>query len=851
MSVTPFMQQYMAVKERVPDCLVFFRLGDFYEMFYEDAEIGSRELELTLTARAAGKEEKAPMCGVPYHAAETYIYRLIQKGYRVAICEQLEDPKATKGLVKRDIVKIVTPGTILYENAIAAKSNNYLAYIVEGNGTIALLLADISTGECAWGTWDTKKETDGFLDMLSVHNPAEAVLDVSDDMYLKIESYAAARLGGCLLERRSEEEETAALPDIAAEIQDETVRQAMRGLAGYLAEVMRGDVAGIRTIRSLREDCVMLLSEETLRNLEITRNMWDSGRRGTLLEILDYTETPMGARLLRRWLERPLTDINAITLRQDAIEELCAHTTELAKLQGLLSKIFDFERILTRIEANTTSPKDLLSLKASLSVLPELKQLLGGASSLLLRKLTENIHLHEAVYTLLDSAMDENGTGNVKDGHYIKAGYNAELDELRDVTENSRRFIAELEEREKDKTGIKLKIGFNNVFGYYFEISHANKLPIPDYYVRKQTLANAERYITPELKEFEIKALTAKEKTEQLEMKLYQDVKAELRPAVSDILSTARAIGEVDTLASLSRAAVKERLTRPQITREEGISITEGRHPMMARALKNEMFVPNDTRLSHKDAEIHIITGPNMAGKSTYMRQVAILVLLAQTGSFIPAKSAAICPVDRIFTRIGATDDILNGQSTFMVEMQEVSAILRAATKRSLIIMDEIGRGTSTYDGMSIARAVVEYLEKKIHAYTLFATHYHELAAMEGMSSVIKNFTVTVKERGKDITFLRRIVPGSADKSYGIHVARLAGLPESLLSRAEEILEGLETEGAAPRETKPQAAPTPGYGDLFADPIIEKLKQIDALALTPIEAINTLYQLSQEAKEAH
>ncbi len=851
MSVTPFMQQYMAVKERVPDCLVFFRLGDFYEMFYEDAEIGSRELELTLTARAAGKEEKAPMCGVPYHAAETYIYRLIQKGYRVAICEQLEDPKATKGLVKRDIVKIVTPGTILYENAIAAKSNNYLAYIVEGNGTIALLLADISTGECAWGTWDTKKETDGFLDMLSVHNPAEAVLDVSDDMYLKIESYAAARLGGCLLERRSEEEETAALPDIAAEIQDETVRKAMRGLAGYLAEVMRGDVAGIRTIRSLREDCVMLLSEETLRNLEITRNMWDGGRRGTLLEILDYTETPMGARLLRRWLERPLTDINAITLRQDAVEELCAHTTELAKLQGLLSKIFDFERILTRIEANTTSPKDLLSLKASLSVLPELKQLLGGASSLLLRKLTENIHLHEAVYTLLDSAMDENGTGNVKDGHYIKAGYNAELDELRDVTENSRRFIAELEEREKDKTGIKLKIGFNNVFGYYFEISHANKLPIPDYYVRKQTLANAERYITPELKEFEIKALTAKEKTEQLEMKLYQDVKAELRPVVSDILSTARAIGEVDTLASLSRAAVKERLTRPQITREEGISITEGRHPMMARALKNEMFVPNDTRLSHKDAEIHIITGPNMAGKSTYMRQVAILVLLAQTGSFIPAKSAAICPVDRIFTRIGATDDILNGQSTFMVEMQEVSAILRAATKRSLIIMDEIGRGTSTYDGMSIARAVVEYLEKKIHAYTLFATHYHELAAMEGMSSVIKNFTVTVKERGKDITFLRRIVPGSADKSYGIHVARLAGLPESLLSRAEEILEGLETEGAAPRETKPQAAPTPGYGDLFADPIIEKLKQIDALALTPIEAINTLYQLSQEAKEAH
>ena len=851
MPVTPFMQQYLAIKERVPDCLVFFRLGDFYEMFYEDAETGSRELELTLTARAAGKDEKAPMCGVPYHAAETYIYRLIQKGYRVAICDQLEDPKATKGLVKRDIVKIVTPGTILYENAIAAKSNNYLAYIVEGNGNLALLLADISTGECAYGTWDSKKESDGFLDMLSVHNPAEAVLDVSDDMYLKIESYAAARLGGCLLERRSTEEETAPLPDIADEIKDETVRRAMRGLSGYLTEVMRGNVASVRTLRSLREDRVMLLSEETLRNLEITRNMWDGGRRGTLLEILDYTETPMGARLLRRWLERPLTDINAITLRQDAIEELCAHTTELSKLQKLLSRIFDFERILTRIEANTTSPKDLLSLKASLAILPDLKQLLGGASSLLLQKLTGNIHLHEAVFHLLDSAMDENGTGNVKDGHYIKAGYNAELDELRAITEDSRRFIAELEEKEKEKTGIKLKIGFNNVFGYYFEISHANKLPIPEYYIRKQTLANAERYITPELKEFEIKALTAKEKTEQLEMRLYQEVKAELRPAVSDILSTARAIGEVDTLASLSRAAVKERLTRPRITREEGISVTEGRHPMMARALKHEMFVPNDTRLSHQDAEIHIITGPNMAGKSTYMRQVAILVLLAQTGSFIPAKSASICPVDRIFTRIGATDDILNGQSTFMVEMQEVSAILRAATKHSLIIMDEIGRGTSTYDGMSIARAVVEYLEKKIHAYTLFATHYHELAALEEASPVIKNFTVTVKERGKDITFLRRIVPGSADKSYGIHVARLAGLPESLLERAEEILENLETGSAAPQEAKPVNAPAQGYGDLFTDPIIEKLKQIDALALTPIEAINTLYKLSQEAKEAH
>ena len=849
MPKTPFMEQYLAIKERCPDALLFFRLGDFYEMFYEDAKTGSRELELTLTARNAGQDEKAPMCGVPFHSAETYIYRLIQKGYRVAICEQLEDPKFSKGLVKRDITKIITPGTILYENAIADKANNYIAYILEAGKEIALILADISTGECGWSLWDAKKEFDGFLDMLTVHAPAEAILTVSDETYIKIESYAASRLGGCLLERRGETE--AAAPAISAEIQSETVRKALAGLSDYLSEVMRGDTATIRTLRPLREEQTMTLSEETLRNLEITRNMWDGGRRGTLLEILDYTSTAMGARMLRRWLERPLTDINAITLRQDAIEELTCHTTELTRLEKLLSGIFDFERILTRIEANTTSPKDLLALNASLSAIPDIKNLLAGASSLLIKKLNAEIRPHDDVRDLLTRAMNEEGTGNIRDGHYIKAGYNAELDELRSITENSRRYIADLEEREKEKTGIKLKIGFNNVFGYYFEISHANKLPIPDYYIRKQTLTSAERYITPELKEFEIKALTAKEKTEQLELSLYQEIKAKIRPAILDIERTARAIGEIDTLAGLARAAVKERFTRPKISREEGISITEGRHPMIAKALKKEMFVPNDTRLSHADSEIQIITGPNMAGKSTYMRQVAVLVILAQTGSFIPAKSAEIHPVDRIFTRIGATDDILNGQSTFMVEMQEVSSILRAATKNSLILMDEIGRGTSTYDGMSIARAVVEHLDKKIHAYTLFATHYHELSDLESASPHIKNFTVTVKERGKDITFLRRIVPGSADKSYGIHVARLAGLPESLLTRAEEILDGLETKTAASVSVSQTAAPSISSGDLFADPIIEELRKLDALAMTPIEAINTLYRLSQEAKETH
>ncbi len=851
MAKTPLMDQYRTIKDQYPDALLFFRLGDFYEMFFDDAVTASRELELTLTGRNAGLEGRAPMCGVPFHAAETYIYRLIQKGYKVAICEQLEDPKKVKGLVKRGVIKVVTPGTILFENAIADKSNNYLAYIVEEGKELAVVMADISTGECWWGVWDSRKERDDFFDMLSIYAPAEAVCAVSDLWYERIESYCSARLGACLLSRRSPEDiSREQVPPEAMDMESLAVRHGFAGLAAYLKEVMKSDVSTVHAVYPLREDRTLTLAEDTLRNLEITRNMRDGGRKGTLLEVLDYTSTAMGARLLKRWLERPLTDVNRIVLRQDAIGELTSHSTELTKLQNLLSKIFDFERILSRIDANTTSPKDLLALKASLGMLPAIKQLLSGASSLLLRKLNQEIGTHGPVYDLLDRAMDENGTGNVRDGKYIKAGFNAELDEVRSLSENSRQWIADLEEKEKEKTGIKLKIGFNNVFGYYFEISHANKLPIPAYYTRKQTLANAERYITPELKEFEVKALSAKEKTEELELKIYQDVKAEIRPAIADMQRTARALADADCLASLAKAALKDRYTRPQITNDQRISIKDGRHPMVEHALVRDMFVPNDTTLNHEDQEILIITGPNMAGKSTYMRQVAILTIMAQTGSFIPARSASLSPVDRIFTRVGATDDISTGQSTFMVEMQEVSQILRSATKNSLILLDEIGRGTSTYDGMSIARAVVEYLDSKIHAFTLFATHYHELADMEAHSQHIKNYTVTVKERGKDITFLRRIVPGSADRSYGIHVARLAGLPEPLLKRSEEILKGLEEEGGTPAATSVMSKQEdPMGGGLFESPIISELKNIDVMSKTPIEAMEILFRLSQEAKK--
>lgn len=852
MAKTPLMAQYKQLKDGYKDCLLFYRLGDFYELFYDDALTASHELELTLTGKNAGPEGRVPMCGIPFHAAEIYIYRLIQKGYKVAICEQLEDPKKAKGLVKRDVIRVITPGTILFENSIADKSNNYLIYIMEADKEIDAVLADVSTGECWWGVWDKKKEKDDFFDMLSVYSPAEAVCSVSDEFYGKLTSFCAARLGACLMSR-SESEEEGDIPPAAASIDNDNVQLVFRRLSAYLKDVMKTEAATFHSVQPMREDHTLTLSEECLRNLEITRNMRDGGRKGTLLELLDYTHTAMGARLLKRWLERPLTDVNRITLRQNGIEELTTHMTELTNLEDMLSQVFDFERILGRIEANSTSPKDLLALKASLKMVPHIKNLLSGAGSVILKKLNAQIGIHGPVYDLLDRSMNENGTGNIRDGKYIKEGFSSELDEVRSLSENSQKYIADLEEREKEKTGIKLKIGFNNVFGYYFEISNANKIPVPPYYMRKQTLVNAERYITPELKEFEAKALTAKEKTEELELKIYQAVKAEIRPEIPDMQKTARALAQLDCLASLARAALKDRYVKPEITnaREGRITIKDGRHPMVEHALKREMFVPNDTELNHRDQEILVITGPNMAGKSTYMRQVAVLTIMAQVGSFIPARSASFSPVDRIFTRVGASDDISTGQSTFMVEMQEVSHILRNATKNSLILLDEIGRGTSTYDGMSIARAVVEYIDEKIHGFTLFATHYHELSDMADHSSHIKNYTVTVKERGKDITFLRRIVPGCADRSYGIHVARLAGLPESLLKRADDILQSLEEKDGV----KPAAAPvrqgqdSPMGMDLFTSPIIDELANMDVMSKTPIEAMEILFRLSKEAKE--
>ena len=849
MAKTPLMAQYQSIKDKYEDSLLFYRLGDFYELFYDDAKVVSHELELTLTGKSAGKEGRVPMCGVPYHAAENYIYRLIQKGYKVAVCEQLEEPKKAKGLVKRDVIRVITPGTILFENAIADKSNNYLMYIYEEQGEIVLILSDISTGECSWGIWNTKKELYDMFDMISIYQPSETLCTISDELYEKTDYFFTSSVGGCLLVRKEYTDEIKENDVIYSD--NKKVQKAFLLLVEYLKDVMKSDSVKFHNIYKLREDHVLHLSERTIRNLEITKNMRDGGRKGTLLELLDYTSTAMGGRLLKKWLEQPLTDVNRIILRQNGIEELRTHATELQKLESLFSSIFDFERILARIEANTTSPKDLLSLKATLKEIPEIKKVLSGASSVILKNINSNIKTHKFVYELLDKSMNENGTGSIRDGKYIKNGYSKELDEVRSLAENSRKWITELEKSEKEKTGIKLKIGFNNIFGYYFEITHANKIPIPEYYVRKQTLVNAERYITPELKEFEAKVLVAKEKMSELELELYKDIKKQIYPYIEEMQKTARTIAGLDCLSGLARAALKERYIKPVIecSKNKHISINDGRHPMVEHALKNEMFIPNDIELNHVNQELLVITGPNMAGKSTFMRQVAVLVIMAQIGSFIPAKSAVISPVDRIFTRVGATDDISTGQSTFMVEMQEVSHILKHATENSLVLLDEIGRGTSTYDGMSIAKAVVEYFDKNIHAYTLFATHYHELSDMASTSKKIKNFTVTVKERGEEITFLRRIVPGCADRSYGIHVARLAGLPESLLKQASAILDNLESQdNKSSNKTIMEKVENTSEENLFTSSIINELSTLDVMSKTPLEAMEILFRLSKEAK---
>ncbi len=855
------MQQYQATKQQHPDEILFFRLGDFYEMFFEDAELAARELGLTLTSRS-GNKDKAPMCGVPYHAAESYINKLIHKGYKVAIAEQIGDPKA-KGLTKREVIKIVTPGTVLSESVLTDAANNYIALLYEQGERILLAGADISTGECFYGIYTGGSRLQTLFDELYRRQVSELLLAGELSFRKQLDAFVGLRLPQCTYTQ---------IAGISAQVEDRLVehftaderpedraaQEAVATLLDYLHDTVMTDLSHISHLTYLDASENLVLDTYTLRNLEVTRNLRDGGKKDTLLDVLDFTETAMGSRLLKQWLEAPLLSIVAIDRRLDAVQEMVEDFGLRGALADGLKDIRDFERLLTRIEVGTANARDLVALRLSLACLPGIREMLADVRAQLLRETTERVMTFDEVTELLARAIVDEPGISLREGGIIKDGYDAELDEYRRIAHDSKSMLQEIEEREKQETGIKsLKIGYNKVFGYYIEVRNSGADLVPDRYIRKQTLANAERYITEELKAFETKILGAQEKIVQIEYRLFTEVRERIKQELPGIQQTAHAIAVLDVLRSFAEAAVSYNYVRPQLRPEGGISIKDGRHPLVERILTRDLFVPNDTELNHRDCEIMLITGPNMAGKSTYMRQVALLALMAQVGSFLPAREAVLSPVDRIFTRIGASDDLVSGQSTFMVEMNEVAQILKYATRDSLVILDEIGRGTSTFDGMSIARAVVEYIEKKIHAQTLFATHYHELTEMA--DDKIKNFCVAVKERGAQVAFLRRIVPGAADKSYGIHVARLAGLPKTVTKRAEALLAALEAKQekvqAAETDGREETAAPPaqidaalGMGSLFGSTLREALCSLDIMTMTPLEALNELYRLQEQAK---
>ncbi len=855
-TATPMVQQYMAVKNEHPHELLFFRLGDFYELFFEDAITASRELNITLTKRAGGNENM-PMCGVPFHSVEPYITKLIKKGYRIAICEQVEDPKLAKGIVKRKVIKIITPGTALNEQLLDDTHNRYMAYIYEAGNEPCLVAADVSTGECQWLVVSGTERILQLTEQLYRLQPAEIMLadDLTDDAAIR--DWLNNRLPECVVTGTGliEGDNTDYFAQHFAERQpnlqvSELVHSAVNGLLSYLHHTVMADLTHINRLVAIERQRFMQLDVTAIRNLELVRNMSDGGKRGTLLGVLDFTQTSMGARRLRTWMEEPLLDINLIMERQEAVAELL--DTDLREaVAEQLKAVSDLERIVSRVEVGSANARDLVALRTSLSMLPGLKDVLANAESRHLQRLRGHIQDHSELVHRLEAALIDEPPFTIREGGFMRTGYNAELDELRMIAQDNTTWMQNFEQKVKEETGIKtLKVGYNKVFGYYIEVSKGATSAVPDYFVRKQTLVNAERYIVPELKEFENKILGAKEKIESLEYYLFDELRTLVRSQIPAIQTTARAVATIDVLYSLATAAYKYNYVRPQLNSKGDIKISDGRHPVVERLLEKEIFVPNNCNLNNSDERMVIITGPNMAGKSTYMRQIALLVLMTQIGSFIPAQSANICPVDKIFTRVGASDDLATGQSTFMMEMNEVAQILRYATSNSLIILDEVGRGTSTFDGMSIARAVMEYIHDKIKAKTLFATHYHQLIAMEQELSGVKNYSVAVKERGKDIVFLRRIVPGGTDRSYGVHVARLAGLPKKVLERAETFLEEYDQEREVARPVQAATAqPQDVMGSLFTSSITQELLQLDVMSMTPIEAMNTLYKLQDEARK--
>ena len=863
-AVSPMMQQYFEIKKQHPDEILFYRVGDFYEMFYDDALTASRELELTLTGKNCGKEERAPMCGVPFHSYEGYVARLIAKGYKVAICEQMEDPALAKGLVKRDIIRVVTPGTVIESSMLAEDKNNYLCAIYlkkqRRSWRAGVCFADISTGEAYATELSAEKMGGAIITELCRYMPSEilintAMLDLKDvTAYIKQHTSALVELreDACCKDSVVDAELSAQFSadwrKTCGFAEGGMVPYAVAMLLGYLKETQKHGIERIRAVQNYADAQYMRLSPVTRANLELTETMRGREKKGTLLWVLDKTETSMGKRLLRAWIEQPLVDSAAINARLDAVDALYQENVARGDLKEALGRVFDIERLTTRILYGSATPREVCALGDTCDALPEVRRIAEASTAPLLQKLAADIDPLEDILSRIRSAIGDDPPASLKDGGVIRPGYNSEVDELRDIMHGGKGYLSQLEARLREETGIpKLKIGFNKVFGYYIEVSRSYTGSVPDTFTRKQTLTTGERYITPELKDLENKILGANERLLVLEHQLFADLLSAISAEILRIQKTASAVAQLDVLAAFAEVAVCNNYVKPTVDDSDVLDIAEGRHPVIEQMLKGSLFVPNDTTLDETDNRMLIITGPNMAGKSTYMRQNALIALMAQIGSFVPAASCRVGVVDAIFTRVGASDDLAAGQSTFMVEMTEVAEILEHATKNSLVILDEIGRGTSTFDGMSIARAVVEHICAHIGCKTLFATHYHELTELEQDVEGVKNYNIAVKKRGEDITFLRRIVAGPADDSYGIEVAKLAGLPSSVTRRAHEVLRQLEASAPGANASMQLDFETV---HAYQNPevpseVVDKLKNVDVETLTPIEALNFLYELKK------
>ena len=874
--LTPMMQQYMETKKQYHDCILFYRLGDFYEMFFDDAITASRELEITLTGKDCGLEERAPMCGVPFHAVDSYLNKLVSKGYKVAICEQVEDPKLAKGLVKREVIRIVTPGTNLNTQALDASKNNYLMSVVCVSDHFGISVADITTGAYFVTEVDNERK---LMDEIVRYSPAEIVCNQSFEVCGVDLEDIKGRLGITIftlddwyfdddLCRRALESHFKVSSLTGLGLGDYSCGCIAAGsLLQYLKETQKTDLSNLTGITPYVSGKFMILDSSTRRNLELCETLREKQKRGSLLWVLDKTKTAMGARMLRSFIEQPLIEQEEIERRLSAIEELNQNAIVREELREYLNPVYDLERLISRISYKSANPRDMIAFQSSLEMIPHIKYILGGLQAPLLQEIHGDLDELQDICELIQRSIVDEPPISIREGNFIKEGYHEEVDRLRKAKTDGKSWLADVEIKEREKTGIKnLRIKYNKVFGYYLEVTNSYKDMVPDYYMRKQTLTNAERYITPELKELEDVILGAEDKLYSLEYNLFCEVRDKIADNILRIQHTARALAGIDVFASLAYVAERNNYVRPSINRRGVIDIKNGRHPVVEQMINNDMFIANDTYLDNHKNRISIITGPNMAGKSTYMRQSALIVLMAQIGSFVPADSAKIGLVDRIFTRVGASDDLASGQSTFMVEMTEVANILRNATKDSLLILDEIGRGTSTFDGLSIAWAVVEHISnpKLLGAKTLFATHYHELTELEGKLSSVNNYCIAVKEKGDDIVFLRKIVKGGADKSYGIQVAKLAGVPNSVIERAKELVQELtdaditekvqEMSADTPKKSKPKKYDQVDMNQMSLldttsdEDVLKELQEIDVGNLTPVDALNTIYRLQNRLK---